>query len=102
MTEDQRMVNVIREYIATLPDPASSWPNIEFDRMSYTRWAADEILIYVLANPNLSVYHAVEDMKASFEVYMTMQDMFKYEINFIFEIAYETAEDILDILSAMM
>lgn len=101
MTEDTRMINVIREYIACLDEPLPRWPEMEFDKASYSRWAASEVLIWVLAHPEWTVIRSVEDISDLFLKYSC--DTFHIsEANFIFEIAHETAGNILEILYAMV
>lgn len=101
MTLDQRMVNAIREYRASLSDPEKNWPDSEFDRLSYYRWGLDEILCNVLAHPEWTVIRAVEDMKDQFYKFSMVSTSF-YEANYIFEVAYNAASDMSDILNAMV
>lgn len=101
MSEDQRMINVIREYIASLDEPLSKkWPEMEFDKASYSMWAASEVLVYVLANPDKTVIRCVEEISDMFMQY-SCRSFHISEANFIFEIAHQTASDILEILYAM-
>jgi hypothetical protein len=95
------MINVIREYIACQNDPLPRWPEMEFDKTSYSRWAATEVLVHVLSHPEWTVIRSVEDINDRFLKYAC--DTFHIsEANFIFEIAHETASNILDILYAMV
>lgn len=100
MALDQRMIDAIREYRASLSDPEGNWPDSEFDKMSYYRWGVDEVLINVLAHPEWTVAKAVDDIRNRFYEYSAMSTSY-YEANYIFEIAYNAATDISDIIFAM-
>lgn len=95
----QSMINVICEYIASIGDPGPRWPEMEFDKVSYTRWAAEEVLNYVLDHPEYTVIRAVEEINSTFiEFSLYTLD----ERNFIFDIAKDASGNILEILYAMV
>lgn len=100
MTSDQRMINVIVEYIDNLPEPTSSWPPGYFREASYEKTAANEILATVLAHPEWTVIRSVEefkDMVSNFSLKATHYE----EVTYMFEVAMEVASNISDILMAM-
>ena len=103
MTPDERQINAIIEYMENVPIPTSNYPNGAFEDSSYTRWAAEEILIYVLAHHDWSVMKSVENFKKLMNRYseMSMNTHYGCEIAPIFDIAKRTARDISDIIYAM-
>ena len=101
MADDERMVNVIIEYMEGVPIPTSSWPANKFRQTAYWRCAAEEILNYVVAHPDWSVIRSVEEFRNMVANFMQKATNFE-DATMIFEIAYETALDISDILMAMV
>lgn len=99
-SDDTRMINIIREYRANLPEPSAKWPSMEFDRIAYTIWATDELLVYVLANMNVNVWTAVTQWRQQMLGYSCIADY--TDANFMFEIAYEVGDDILEIFDALI
>lgn len=97
---DRTAINMIVEYRENLGEFISSWPEIEFDRVAYSRWAADEIIMHILSHTDWTPMKAVLDFKGIVEQYMCIPTNFS-EANFIFDIAYDVACDIVDILVAM-
>lgn len=100
MTDDERMIQAIREYWFDLGDPMSSWPNSEFERVSYSKWAVDEIMSMYYSHTTWSPLRATEEFKTVMGQYMLRSTYF-IEMNHIFEIAYGAASDISDILVGM-
>lgn len=100
MASDRTIINMIVEYRESLGEPTSSWPEMEFDKVAYSRWAADEIIINILAHTDWTAMRSVEDFRGRVEKYMCIVTNYS-EANFIFDIAYEVACDIIDILNAM-
>ena len=100
MTDDERMIQAIREYWFDLGDPMSSWPKDEFERVAYSKWAVDEILTLFFDNVDWTPLRATEEFKYIMGTYMCRSTNFT-EINHIFEIAYRAASDISDILMGM-
>ena len=103
MVPDERQINTIIEYMEGIPIPTSSYPPRIFEDVTYTKWAAEEILIYILAHNEWTVMKSVENFKKKMKRYLNraMNRNYGYEIAPIFEIAIRTAEDISDILYAM-
>jgi hypothetical protein len=100
MASDRSVINAIVEYRENLGELASSWPEMEFDRVAYSRWAADEIIINILSHTDWTPMQATEDFRGRVEKHMCVVTNFS-EANFIFDIAYDVACDIIDILIAM-
>lgn len=101
MSNDERMINIIIEYMEGIPIPTSSWPQNKFREASYWRSSAEEILTYVLAHPDWSVIRSVEEFREMVGEFMKKATHYE-EATIIFEVAYEAALDISDILMAMV
>ena len=100
MTQDQRMLQAILEYRADIDDPGPRWPEMEFEKYSYSKWAVDELYIWVLSHPDWTVLHAVSEFVDMMNRYACRETHYS-EANFIFEIAWEQAGNIYYILSCM-
>lgn len=101
MVSDKRQIRVIIEYLNNFPDPQITWPKKEFERVSTSRWATNEILVFVLSHTDWTVMKSVECFKKKVSRYA--RRMIRYEeVSEIFDTAYEVACDISDILNAMM
>lgn len=98
-SQNNSMVHVIIEYIASIGEPTQRWPEMEFEKASYTRWAATEVLEYVLDNPDHTVIRSVEEF---YQMCWDYSMLSLNESNFIFDIAKDTAGNILEILYAMV
>lgn len=84
----------IQEYLDQwLFEPDYRWPKIEFNRRSYARWAATEILNRVKTE---KLGRKVTDIIEEFRLEMDSYSKFDYDRDreFIFITARETAEDI--------
>lgn len=103
MTPDERQINAIIDYMNRVPIPTSSYPVGVFEDCSYTRWAAEEILIFVLAHTDWPVMKSVEIFKKKMSKFSRMASCDNYGCNIaqIFDIAWRTAVDISDIIYAM-
>lgn len=77
-------------------EPRITWPKDEFNRRSYSRWAAGELLEIILDNP-------FKDSKDIIEGFIIQMLYFSYLANNekasgIFIVAMDVAEDILMML----
>lgn len=98
---DERQIRVIIDYINNLPIPESRWPEREFLKASYALWAANEILVVALSDVDNTPLHAIEEFKCmvgKFAQKVTPYD----DRGFIFDVAYDVATDISDILYGMI
>lgn len=101
MSDEERQIRAIIEYIEDIGEPQPKWPKVEFEMVSYSKWAAEQILSSALAHPEWSPIRAVEEFK--YMVNSCMRKKLNYpEIELIFQSAYDTATDIGDILMAML
>lgn len=102
MTDDDRMIRVIKEYAYSYLDHLSAdWPESEFKRVAYSRWAVNEILALIYLNPSWTPMRAVEEYKSMVESFYLMPTNYK-DMEEIFNIAFSVASDLSDILEAMM
>ena len=98
---DNRVVSAIEDYIYDLTDPQRNWPVYYFKQISFSRWAAGEIL--KLVKRTLSLHESL-DVVSDFSIKMknfALMDHDDKDDARIFYVAYEVGTDILDILNAM-
>ena len=69
-------------------------PNLTEDEKILHKWAANEILVYILSHLNLTAIQAVLDFSDRMREYMDLNK----ETSYIFEIAYSVACTIYGIL----
>ena len=98
---DERQIRVIIDYINNLPTPESRWPEKEFLKASYTLWAANEILVYALSDMENTPFRSVEEFKCMVGKFAQKPTPYD-DRSYIFEIAYDVATDISDILYGMI
>lgn len=106
MSDDQRFNNAIAEYYYMFNDPQAHWPMLEFNRVAYARSAVSQLELYIMGHPEMSIIQAVESFKGIVGEWMCLQTKYN-DANFItetncFEVAYEVACDISDILGGMI
>lgn len=104
MTDEERQVQAITEFYHSFGEPAFSWPELEFERVAYSRWAIEEILVMVYSHLDWTPMRAVEEFKNLMRDYANMtfeKDFGRGKMNFVFETAYDAACDVSDILLAM-
>lgn len=94
---DIRVVSVLQEYIANMPEPRKKCKKQVFLQETYSRWAAEEILRCILKSESLPPVTVVEEFKNRMNHYSLMNPNSSY----IFSVAYDIAMDILDIFLAM-
>ena len=98
---DNRVVSAVEDYIYDLVDPQRNWPKYYFKQVSFSRWAAEEIL--ELVKQTLSLHESI-DVISDFSIKMknfALMDHDDKDDARIFYVAYEVGTDILDILNAM-
>lgn len=92
-------LNVIQEYISNLEEPIMNLPAAYLSQSSYSLWAANEIFVYVLAHNELTPIEAVDAFVRQMDDYRKGRCEDK---NKIFNIAYDVAREIHNILVAMV
>lgn len=93
MDQDERALQVVREYIQNLETPFMNQPHDYFIQTSYSKWAANEIMVYILSHIELSPIKAVEIFQSTVKRYFTDDRK-----GTIFAIAYDVATDILELV----
>ena len=101
---DEKALNIIKEYRASLDDPLHKWPVEWFDDMSYSRWATNEIIKYAQDHLNDQTYTVLKSVHEIHQLFLEYScigdDCNPSEPMYIFQIAERTADCILDILYA--
>ena len=100
MTNDEHMIRVLIEYIEDIGEPNSNWPTHDFEKVSYSRWAAEQILATILAHPEWTPMRSVEEFKNLVGKFAS-KPTHKTDATFIFRTAYDVATDVSDIFYAM-
>lgn len=97
---DEQIMSIIKEFRAGMPVPSSpKWPDIEFDKAAYSLWAADELIMYIQDHREIGVYKAIyafKDMMLDYSCVLTHYS----DANFMFDVAHDLVESILDVLAA--
>lgn len=91
-------IDIIQDYMMDLKIPKYPWKRELFEYSSYQRWAANEALIYIKEHEELGPYMAMES-------FVYMMDFYSCEnshTSWIFSIAKDVGENILDIFSGAM
>lgn len=88
---------VIRDYMSKLSEPMYGWRKDRFEQCSYTRWATKEVLRCIREQKNTPPIIVVEDFIRRMDVYACANP----DNSYIFSIAHDVGEDILDIFLTM-
>ena len=86
-------MQIIRGYIVKLKVPVCDWPHSNFKQLSYSRWAAKEVLKYVKEHDSIPPIVAIEEFIRKMDKYSCMNSNSSY----MFSVAHDIAEDILDL-----
>lgn len=76
-------------------EPSGNWPKYWFDKNSYSRWAASEVLYLLRTGGDRKPSAIVEAFYNKMDLYST----YNKETGYIFSIARDAARDLLDIVS---
>ena len=99
--DDRQIINVLIEYQYNIGEPAANWPKIDFDKVSYSKNAVDEILILIFSNHDWTPMRAAEEFKTICAQGMTKWVQYP-EISEMYRIMYDAANDVTDIINAML
>lgn len=88
---------IIQDYILDLKEPRNHYQRSQFKQSSYSIWAANEVLKYIKDHSSLPPVIAIEDFIYKMDIYSCTNP----NNSFIFSVAHDIAEDILDIFLAM-
>lgn len=86
-------IEIIQKYIADLEKQNHFWQKSSFKQNSYAKWAANELLECIKNRPKTSVIVTIEDFIRKMDRYSCMS----LKNSYMFSVAHDTAEDILDI-----
>lgn len=103
MSNDERQIHVIVEYLSCIPEPQPGWPEGYIADNSYARWAVEFMLASVLAEPDKTPARVVMEFEELMEKYskMATSDHYGRDIAEIWDIAWREAMNLSDILRAM-
>ena len=98
MNEFDRKISVVIEYLYDLGDAdLPAFRGRVFDTLTFEHWAVEEMITDIKAHPNEDPVKTISMFKQKMLDYSKLND----KTSNIFEIARCTAEDLLDIFSAM-
>lgn len=95
---------ILESYVDDLATPKDLWPKYHFDELSYTRWAADEILTRAIDQTDRlpshitgvhtpDVFDVIEEFAFDMQCCYESNDNWQYRKMFL--IAIDTANDML-------
>lgn len=91
---NEAVILILEYYVAEhLFEPGPNWPKYYFDERSYSRWAANEIIERVKAQPSTAPIVVIEDFIRELDNCYCASE--KNET--LFSIARDAAEDIIDL-----
>lgn len=94
MNEDEIMV--IYDYInENLFAPAQDWPEYQFRKRSYERWAADEMMKRITETPEVDPFIVVLYFRNQMDNLSGIRE--KSDAEFIFLTARDTADEIIQL-----
>lgn len=94
---NESAIQTVKEYIADLKPPKYRLKRSFFEQKTYSIWAAKEVLQYLWSHPDTPPIIAIEEFIEKMDKY----SLKNRESSFIFSVAHDIAEDILDIFLAM-
>ena len=92
-----REVSAIMEFMDDLDEPQIGWPKWAFDKASYSRWAASEILELLENNPSVPAEILINQFIKKMDRFLEINP----RTHNIFYIALTFANDVADVLRAM-
>jgi hypothetical protein len=100
--EQEFVIRGIRSYIRRyFPKPAPIWPKREFFCRAYERWTADELIEYIVNHVDYSPIYAMKECLKKFDDFACAGSK-DIDHRYIFSIAYDTAQDIIDYVSYLL
>lgn len=87
---------IVKDYIADIKDPRCNYKREKFMQLSYSKWAAEEVLRTIRKRKDLSPIECVEYFTSKVDQYSLEHSKSSY----IFSVAYDISMDIYDILLA--
>ena len=87
-------IALIKKYVKSLTRPNKSIRKKNFQQLSYSKWAANEVLSYVLKRPDVRPVKTVEYFAKKMDAYACKNG----KAGYAFSVAYDISMDILDML----
>lgn len=81
-----------QNYKNSLSCPCINWKKSKFIQSSYSRWAVEELIIFIKQHSDMLVIDSVELFIRKMDEYSCMNSNSSY----IFSIAHDVAEDVYD------
>lgn len=97
MGKYEQVVLIIEDYIFDIIVPSQLWNSAWFKKVSYQRWAGNEILNRVRRNPRIDPIDVLVDFAEKTKVYSKKSAPNRQ----LFLIANEMVNDILEIIKCM-
>lgn len=103
MDTRQRQINVMVEYLESIPEPTLSFPPGLLEDHSYSRWAVNYMLMLVASQPEKTPARVVMEFEELMSRYSAIAnaDWHGRDIIMIFDVAWREAVNVSDILRAM-
>lgn len=92
MTINEMAISMVRYYISKIDKPENSRYDGDFYQLSYTMWAANEILSLLKMNKKIPPLTLIEEFAQRMNEYSCMNIKTSYG----FSVAHDTAVDIID------
>lgn len=94
MCDSETAVSIIKEYVDRhLFSPSFSWPKDEFEKRSYSQWAACEIINRIMDKPFEMPICIIESFICEMAMYACYGE--DEHRSLIFQTAVETAEELI-------
>ena len=87
-------IEIIQKYISDFENRKHYWSKPMFKQNSYAKWSAEELLERVQNRKNVPAIYVIEDFIRLMDRYACMNPHNSY----MFSVAHDTAEDILDFI----
>ena len=91
----EHAIRVVKDYILELNE-ISTWQGYNFERGSYSKWFAMELLKSLKAQPSMPPLIVIENFRDSMDNYSCLSKEENFRI--IFSIARDVTENIIDYL----
>ncbi len=88
----KQVIRIVQEYLDESLTKISFWQGYSLAQSSYSRWAATELLKILQDKENIPPLIILEDFKSQMDNYACMNRASSY----IFSVAYDMAECIID------
>lgn len=90
---NEQAILIIKNYMKRLKRPKGGIRMPHFEQLSYSRWAANELLNCVMKQSSKTPVKVIEEFISKMDMYSCMNS----NASFMFSVAHDTAEDILDV-----